>query len=150
MERCLAEGKGWDGDPTKDFHLPTSCCSHCITCMNFFGTLYNPVLPEGRSGREAACSYPGEMCLWLMLCRGRTWCVAIQLKRCGAALPRHGPACVQLQHCPVMSSLPAEKMQDLCSGGGKTVTLLFGGCGHHLPYGPWVLISISVCYPRAV
>lgn len=40
MERCPAEGKGRDGKPTKDFHLPVSCCSHSVTCMNFFGTLY--------------------------------------------------------------------------------------------------------------
>lgn len=160
MERCPAEGKGWDGKPTKDFHLPVSCCSHSVTCMNFLGLCTRSVqscAPRRKEGgREAVCSYPGG-CVCAECSAEGTRCPSLAWPwRCG----RNS----EVQPCPGMAlpmpssstgpglpSLPAQKMQLLLHiGRGKTMTLLISVCGSHLPKCPWALISISVSYPRPV
>lgn len=125
MERCPAEGKGWE---TYQGFSSANITLQPLYHLNKFlwdsvQALYNPVLPECRRVAEAACSYPWEMFVVNALQRAHivqawlgpwqcSWKAEVQ--PCpGVALPVSGS---------VMSSLPAEKMQLLHAGGGKTVT----------------------------
>lgn len=154
MERCPAEGKGWDGKPAKDFHLPTSWCSPCITYRNFFGTLYKhcTILCSQKVGqwqRGSLSLSPGEcVCAECSAegtpCPSLAWSVAIQALSWPCLCP--APALAVL--CPVF--LLKRCNFSFTRGRREDHDIVISVCGSHLSNGPWVLVSISVSYPRPV
>lgn len=160
VERCPATGKGrktYQGFSSANIILQPLYHLHEFLWDSVQG-LCNPVLPEGGAVAEAATVQlsRGDVCT---KCSAEgTHCPSLPGRGNPAEMLRSSPvpewpclcpAPALALLCPVFLLKGCRKIQEDI-GRGKTMILLISVCGSHLPNSPWVLISISVSYPRPV